>query len=114
MPKRVDRNQAEIVEALRSVGCTVQHLHEVGQGCPDLLVGHADDDGIPRNYLLEVKDGSKPPSKRRLTPDEKRWITLWAGQVAVVRSVDEALAAVGIGVVIVGARRVRAGGGGRN
>ena len=36
---RVDANQPEIVKALRGVGATVQHLHKVGQGCPDLMVG---------------------------------------------------------------------------
>ena len=36
---RVDRNQAEIVQALRSMGATVQHLHTIGKGCPDILVG---------------------------------------------------------------------------
>lgn len=62
---RVDANQAAIAEALRSCGATVQLIHTVGKGCPDLLVGFG---GI--NLLLEVKDGSKPPSKRKLTPDE--------------------------------------------
>ena len=88
---RVDANQPEIVEALRAVGCTVQHLHTVGKGCPDLLVGRAG-----RNFLLEIKDGNKPPSKRKLTADEKEWHQTWTGQVIVVNSVDEALEAVGV------------------
>ena len=58
----VDANQAEIVKALRKVGATVQPLHRVGQGCPDLAVGHG---GV--NHMIEVKDGSKPPSARGLT-----------------------------------------------
>jgi hypothetical protein len=86
---RVDANQAEIVQALRLAGCTIQHLHTVGHGCPDLLVGIA---GV--NYLLEVKDGQKPPSKRKLTPDEIAWHEQWSGQVAIVYNVDEALAIV--------------------
>jgi len=28
--KKVDNNQTQIVKALRDMGCTVQHLHEVG------------------------------------------------------------------------------------
>lgn len=36
---KVDKNQPEIVEALRAEGAVVQHLHAVGVGCPDLLVG---------------------------------------------------------------------------
>lgn len=87
---KVDANQKEIVEALRSIGATVQHLHAVAQGCPDLLVGRQ---GV--NYLLEVKDGNKPPSSRKLTPDQVNWHSLWQGAVVVVKSVDEAIAAVG-------------------
>lgn len=89
---RVDANQREIVEALRVVGCSVQVLSAVGHGCPDLLVGHHG-----ANILLELKDGSKPPSARRLTEDEERWHRGWQGEVVTVASIDEALAAVGVG-----------------
>ena len=88
---RVDANQSDIVEALRVVGCTVQPLHAVGQGVPDLLVGFRG-----QNLLIEVKDGSKPPSRRRKTEDQVIWHDAWRGQVAVVRNVQEALEAVGI------------------
>lgn len=90
---KVDANQPAIVEALRAVGCTVQPLHAVGKGCPDLLVGLP---GTRSNLLLEVKDGSKPPSARKLTPDQAVWHDAWRGQVAVVSSVKEALEAVGV------------------
>lgn len=86
---RVDRNQAEIIAALRAVGCSVQPLHAVGKGCPDLLVGKG-----RANLLMECKDGRKPPSARELTPDQTQWHIQWRGQVAVVNSVDEALALV--------------------
>jgi DNA-binding NarL/FixJ family response regulator len=36
---KVDANQTEITAALRQMGATVQHIHTVGKGCPDLLVG---------------------------------------------------------------------------
>jgi hypothetical protein len=87
---KVDANQKEIVEALRSIGATVQHLHGVAQGCPDLLVGRG-----KVNYLLEIKDGSKPPSARKLTPDQVVWHSIWQGTAVVVSSIDEAIAAVG-------------------
>lgn len=88
---RVDANQAAIVKALRAVGCSVQPLHRVGQGCPDLLVGKG-----RRNWTIEVKDGSRPYYERELTPDQIEWHTNWRGQVAVVNSVEEALALVGV------------------
>jgi hypothetical protein len=83
---KVDANQAAIVEALRACGASVQSLAAVGKGVPDLLVGLR-----TRNYLIEVKDGSKPPSARKLTPDQVQWHQKWAGQVLTVTSPEDAL-----------------------
>jgi hypothetical protein len=90
---KVDRNQAQIVEALRAVGASVQPIHAIGSGCPDLLVGR-----LGRSYVLEVKDGAKPPSARKLTPDEQRWFAAWKGHAVVVESVADALRAIGIDI----------------
>jgi hypothetical protein len=90
MPKKVDRNQSEIVQALRKIGATVQCLHTVGKGCPDLLVGFRGS-----NFVLEVKDWQQQPARRRLTPDEAEWHAEWRGQVAKVETVSEAFAAIG-------------------
>ena len=87
---KVDRNQAEIVDALRGVGATVQPLHQVGKGCPDLLVGWRG-----RNWLIEVKDWKNAPSGRLLTEDQREWHAGWKGQVAKVEDVDAALAVIG-------------------
>ena len=65
---RVDENQAAIVRALRQIGASVQSLADIGDGCPDLLVGFRN-----RIALMEIKDGNQPPSKRRLTEDEQNW-----------------------------------------
>jgi hypothetical protein len=82
----VDDNQAQVVAALRKAGATVQPLHTIGKGCPDLLVGFRQ-----VNLLLEVKDGQKPPSARKLTPDEKAWIGSWRAPVYIVNSPEQAL-----------------------
>lgn len=87
----VDANQPEIVAALRKAGCTVVPLHAVGDGCPDLLAGR---DG--RNLLIEVKDGAKPPSKRKLTPDQIEFHAGWRGQIAIVTSAEDALRLFGV------------------
>lgn len=84
---RIDRNQPEIVRALRALGASVEPLHTVGGGCPDLLVGFR-----RITLLLEVKDGNRPPSERELTPDQVRWHSTWQGHKAIVTSVDEAVA----------------------
>lgn len=86
---KVDENQKQIVKALRDMGCSVQHLHAVGKGCPDLLIGYK---GF--NLLLEVKDGNKSPSQQKLTPDQHVWHNGWRGYVDVVNSVDSAILAV--------------------
>ena len=88
---KVDENQAEIVRALRELGCSVQSLAAIGQGCPDLLVGR-----WGRNVLMEIKDGSKSPSRRKLTPAESDWISDWRGEVHVVETVDEARKLMGL------------------
>ncbi len=91
---KVDANQSRIVSALRKVGASVQPLHAVGKGCPDLLVGWR---GC--NFLIEVKDGEKVASKQKLNADQCAWHGSWAGQVAVARSEDEALAVLAAFVV---------------
>ena len=66
--RNVDGNQVAVVAAFRKAGAFVQHLHAVGAGCPDLLVGYR---GVWR--VVEVKDGRKVPSARRLTEAEAKW-----------------------------------------
>lgn len=85
--KRTDDNQTEIVKALRSTGATVAITSMVGTGFPDLVVGYRD-----VNFLFEVKDGSKPPSRRKLTKAEQDFFFAWEGSVEIVTSVDDALA----------------------
>lgn len=92
---KVDANQGAIVKALRGAGATVQPLHAVGGGCPDLAVGWR---GV--TFFLEVKDGSKPPSARKLTPEQEEWHGGWKGHVAVVKDEGEALEAIGLGMAI--------------
>ena len=90
---RTDADHAAIVQALRACGAGVESLASIGRGCPDLLVWRPSD---RRLVLMEVKDGAKPPSERRLTDDERRWHADWPGEVLIVSSVDEALNAIGV------------------
>ena len=81
---RTDANHVEIINAFRALGCSVQDLSAVGRGVPDIIVGHRG-----ANYLVEIKDGSKHPSARRLTSDQVTWHNAWRGQNCVIKSVDE-------------------------
>jgi hypothetical protein len=91
---RVDDNQAEIVDALRRAGVLVRVMSDVGEGFPDLLIMHKKRRDI---VMLEVKDGRKPPSARKLTPAEEKFAKVWP--VVVVLDVREALAAAGVEVM---------------
>jgi hypothetical protein len=48
--------------------------------------------------MLEIKDGAKSPSRRKLTPAEADFHAEWSEHVAIVETVEQALAAVGVGV----------------
>ena len=89
----IDANQPEIVKALRKVGATVAHTHSAGDGFPDIVVGFRG-----QNFLIEIKDGSKEPARRRLRPEQVKFHTAWTGQIDVANNVDEAL-------IIIGAKR---------
>lgn len=83
---KVDTNQRPIVEQLRGIfgpDC-VFDLSAVGQGCPDIMVGVR---GV--NLLMEIKT---PTGK--LTDDQIIFHRTWPGQVAVVRSLADALAII--------------------
>jgi hypothetical protein len=82
---RIDANQNAVVAYLRGLGMSVCILSPMGKGIPDLLVGWR---GL--NVLLELKDGSKPPSAQELTCDERDWHAKWAGQIATVNSAEDA------------------------
>ncbi len=81
---KVDVTQVAIVGALRRIGCHVLHLHQVGQGCPDLLVH-----GAGRTFLMEVKSPGE-----KVNAAQADFIAKWPGEVAVVRTPEEAVRAV--------------------
>ena len=83
---KIDGNHAEIVRVLLKAGATVLSLAHIGHGVPDILVGFR-----KRNILMEIKDSSQSPSKRRLTADQKLFHAIWGGQLAIVESAEEAL-----------------------
>ena len=71
--------------ALRQVGCQILDLSRIGQGCPDILVCWRGD-----LYLLEIKTRTG-----RLRDAQVRFAAYWP--VKVVRTVQEAYRAIGLG-----------------
>ncbi len=86
---RIDSNQPDLVKVLRKAGCKVQSLAMMGEGFPDLLILRA---GVLT--LMEVKDGSQPPSKRKLTPHQVQFHKDWP--VVIARDIQEALRGIGL------------------
>lgn len=85
---KVDSNQPEIVKAFRDMGCSVKIVSQLKGFC-DVIIGKH-----KINVLVEVKDGTLVPSKRRLTKDEQTFFDSWLGWAEVVESVDDAIALV--------------------
>jgi hypothetical protein len=84
--RRIDANQNEVVDALRKIGASVRVTSSLGNGFPDLAVGFAG-----KTVLMELKDGSKPPSAQALTEEEAAFFDTWRGSAVVVRSAEEAV-----------------------
>jgi hypothetical protein len=68
--KKVDKNQNNVVKALRDYGADVHLLHMVGKGIPDCLVAYEG-----HTILMEIKDGAD----KKFTPDQIKFIAGWKG-----------------------------------
>lgn len=79
--KKKDANHGEIVEYLRSQGCTVDDVSGLAGLGYDLIVGFAG-----QMAAAEVKDGAKPPSSRALTESELSAREKWGSLYFVVTS----------------------------
>ena len=83
---KIDANQKQITTQLRKIDCKVAITSMLGKGYPDLLVAYN-----LRLFWIELKDGTKPPSQRKLTPDEEKFHQEWQGYVYVCESLDDIL-----------------------
>ncbi len=83
-----DANHAEIVDALRRMGWFVISTSGMGHGCPDAFAAKGG-----RLLALEIKDGRRPPSARKLTEAERKThegMERAGCQVIVIESVEHA------------------------
>jgi len=89
---KVDSNQPEIVRQLRGIpGVKVVSTAALGKGFGDIVVGYR-----RVNYLIEIKNGDFPPSKRKLTDAEKKFHAQWTGQIDIAKNFEECLEIIGI------------------
>ena len=83
---RRDDNEQDIIKAMREAGAYVKVIND--EGLFDLLVNYRGE-----TMLIEVKDGAKSPSARRLTEAEQKFHDEWPGSdLYIINSVEEALA----------------------
>lgn len=92
---KTDANQSRLIDFIRGIGGEAQSLASMGGGVPDLLVAYRG-----QWFLLEVKDDGKPPSKRKLTPDEQAWHDRFGdyAPVYVVENEDDVARALGVSI----------------
>ncbi len=90
---KIDANQPEIVKALRKAGATVLITSQL-KNAFDILIGYQSS-----IYIVEIKDGNKPPSQRKLSPGEQKCKTDFERvgcNYNVITSIEEALKLIGI------------------
>lgn len=80
---KVDDNQKEVVAALRKLGWTVLIISQL-KNCCDLFISKNG-----RTIAVEVKDGKKPPSSRKLSEGEKKFMESWQGEYALIETLDD-------------------------
>ena len=89
-----DINQTPIIDLLRKVpGVSVLITSQLGKGAPDFIIGYQQ-----KNYMIELKNPDMPPSKRKLTKDEKKFHAQWAGQIDIALTFEDCLRIIGIEV----------------
>jgi hypothetical protein len=68
---RIDDNQKEIVKAFRKAGAYVLLVHQLKNCCDCIIVYKG------KTIAIEIKDGKKPPSARKLTGGEAEFADNW-------------------------------------
>lgn len=80
---RVDANHAEVADAFRMLGCSFLSMSPLGDGAPDGAVGYG---GL--SIFVEIKDGKKPPSRRKLRPSQEEFKKTWKGGLRLIDSLE--------------------------
>lgn len=91
---RTDANQEALVKLWRKMGVSVWITSNVGGGGPDCVLGLLNGSGHKVNVMIEIKDGQKIPSKKKLTVAEEEFHANWRGDIRIIKSVDEAVSLV--------------------
>jgi hypothetical protein len=82
-----DANHQSVVDRIQSLGWSVLDLSKYGAPV-DIAIGKLGRSGLAA--LGEIKDGSKPPSKRKLTKEGEDLFKRWEGPIFIFTSPDDA------------------------
>ena len=80
---KTDANQPEIVKHFRKLGWSVLIISQL-KNCCDLIVAKNG-----KTFAIEVKDGSRIPSERKLTKGEKKFLDGWHGEWRIIESIEQ-------------------------
>lgn len=83
---RIDPNQPDLVQLFRANGVSVAVTSQAHDGFTDLVIGFG---GV--TVLVEVKDGSRIPSERLLTPKQAKFHASFKGAITVVETQEQCL-----------------------
>lgn len=65
--RRVDDNHSEIINHARSLGFFVWDTHTLPNSCDCVMIRNG------KTFFVEIKDGEKTASKKKLTPGEAKF-----------------------------------------
>ncbi len=80
-----DDNHAEIAKFFKDNGWSVLDISQL-KNCADIIIGR----GL-QTVIIEIKDGKKPPSQRKLTAGEFKFSKEWCGEYREVHSINDAM-----------------------
>ena len=82
---RKDANHNEITDLFISMGWSVLDISQLKNACDAFVSkGH-------RTIAIEIKDGKKPPSQRKLSKGESEFKDSWNGEWALIESTEDAI-----------------------
>tara|TARA_Y100000310_G_C20699475_1_gene828378 strand:- start:5904 stop:6212 length:309 start_codon:yes stop_codon:yes gene_type:complete len=82
---KTDDNHKEIVKMFRDCGWVVLDVHTL-KDCCDIFISRAF-----QTIAVEIKDGKKKPSARKLTPGELKFRQNWLGHYRLVESIEDVM-----------------------
>jgi len=84
LANKTDSNHKEISKHFEDFGCSVLKIADLPNCCDIIVSKHG------RSIFIEIKDGKKPPSARKLTDGELKFKAETKGAWRLVQSIKDA------------------------